>query len=343
MDGGNNILEGLRLAVGLGGEKGASASMGKIGASGKLVTLKTLLSFINCALGQSSSGTFDGWIEQGKKGKGRAVEVSAATVFPEGLLVDVGPWGVEEDSGAWEIGRLGGGIMDDQQGVTDALTVSCDGMTVKSRHSPQQLYLQLVPLVQSTFLENAPTAFSPSSAPASTLETPVALCLTSALLTRALATPILRSKTDKTVREGVSDFVRRMAPYFPFREITGAQVSPTGLSSAFELNLAYANLAILLAPPVPPLNIKKKGGQKDMGWKVRIEAVEEAWKGAREATKSKKGADDWAIGEVAEWIEATLVRHIPSNIPNVASPTDISHRTQISWHRSSPRRRIKLS
>ena len=98
-----------------------------------------------------------------------------------------------------------------------------------------------------------------------------------------------------------------MAPYFPFRSTSGP--SPSGLTPALELNLVYANLAILLAPPTPLLEFKAVG-RKEIGWRERVKAVEDAWKGMREVSgkgKGKKGSDGWAMDEVAEWVLEALV------------------------------------
>jgi len=169
--------------------------------------------------------------------------------------------------------------------------------------------LQLAPLLQSTFLESAPTAFSPSSAPPSTLETPTALCLTSASLTHILARELLKGKPSTDVRNAISDFLRRMAPYFPFRSPSQSAASPTGLTPALELNIVYANLAIFLAPPIPGLSAPK-ASRKELGWREKVRAVENAWKEMREVnqrkSKGKKNGDGWAMDEVAEWVIEAL-------------------------------------
>lgn len=204
------------------------------------------------------------------------------------------------------------------------------------------MYLQLAPLLLSTFLEAAPTAFAPSATVNTTLDTPIALCLTTASLTLTLARPILRSTPRADVRNAVSDFLRRMAPYFPFRAQSGP--SPTGLTPALELNLVYSNLAILLAPPVPPLTLRN--GRKEAGWRERVKAVEEAWKGMREGqagSRGKKKSDGWAMGEVAEWVIEALVRDNPPGfrLKSVSNPHRLPQKTP--WPRYSPRRHTPRS
>lgn len=128
LDGGNIILEGLRLAVGLGGEKGASSTMGKLGSTGRLTTLSTLLSFTKCALEKDmvdTDGIFADWVPGSEgKGKGRAVDVSLNTVWPEGWLVGPPSWGLDNDVGTWDVSRLNGAGLEDEEGQGDAVVVS---------------------------------------------------------------------------------------------------------------------------------------------------------------------------------------------------------------------------
>ena len=127
LDGGNIILEGLRLAVGLGGEKGAMAAMGKLGANGRLVTLKTLLQFVDCALQtEGSEDIFDGWLEgSGRKGKAKAVDVGREAMIFEGSLVSPGNWAFEPVDASWDISRLATGTLGDEDGSHDTLVVCC--------------------------------------------------------------------------------------------------------------------------------------------------------------------------------------------------------------------------
>lgn len=289
--------------------------MGKLGSNGRLTTLSTLLRFIKCALdkdGVKSDATFEGWVPDKRgKGKGKAIDVSLNTVCPDGWLIGTSDWGMGDFDDAWDISRLDRGGMDDQDGQNDTLLVGL--LSVTRGLTVQELYLQLVPLLQSTFLEAAPTAFGPSSAPASTLEIPIQLSLITASLTISLCRPILAAAPRSEARIAVSDFLRRMSPYFPFKAQSGP--SPTGLTPALELDIIYANLALLLAPPTPDL-LLPKNNRKEWGWRERIKAVEEAWKGMRqvaETAKGKKsgGAEGWAIDEVAEWVIDTLVSPYP--------------------------------
>lgn len=120
-----------------------------------------------------------------------------------------------------------------------------------------------------------------------------------------------------------------MAPYFPFRSTSGP--SPTGLTPALELNLIYANLAILLAPATPHLEFKAQG-RKEIGWRERVKAVEDAWKGMREVSgkgKGRKGSDGWAMDEVAEWVLEALVRS--SHSPKRETGPDDRHHPKTSW------------
>lgn len=124
----STILEGLRLTLGLGGDKavaGASTQSGRLGAQGKVVALRTILAFVRASLEDvetvggdeeisamfkkvfdaegESSGNSRG------KGKGRQVDIDSDTGVVEqneGYLSGCGDWGLEGPTDAWEIGRL---------------------------------------------------------------------------------------------------------------------------------------------------------------------------------------------------------------------------------------------
>lgn len=121
----STILEGLRLTVGLGGDKGASSTQsGRLGAQGKLVALRTILAFVKASLvGRNESlsdadevagmfvGVFgsEGESSGGGKGKGKEVGVnddSGVTESLEGFLTGCGDWGMEVPTDTWELGRL---------------------------------------------------------------------------------------------------------------------------------------------------------------------------------------------------------------------------------------------
>lgn len=97
-----------------------------------------------------------------------------------------------------------------------------------------------------------------------------------------------------------------MTAWFPFQSANG----DLGLS------LGYAHLAVLLAPLPPPLPVRIEP-------RLKVRVMERAWEimraeRARGAKAKGKGrADDWALGEVAEWVAAVLVcgRNELSNIP----------------------------
>ena len=319
--GGSNILEGLRLAVGLGEEKGSS----RLSAGSKLVLLRTMLAFILAALklsGETEQGTFSGWRAMETKGKGKQRMVGVENVEEmreEGFVAAIRDWGMAEDKAAeWEIGRMGVDSNGDEGSSSDVLAVRPP--IFMRADASQHLYLQLQPLLLSTFLESAPTAFSPSSTSTSASSTntediPLGLCSVTASLTEALAHPTLSASSAATpteeVHAGVSDFLRRMAPYFPIRALKPAS-TPNGLSPAFALSLSYANLTVLLAPR-PPVLVFPRGVRREVGWRGRVRAVEEAWTimrtQRRKVTGKGKvgGADAWALEEVAEWVVEILV------------------------------------
>lgn len=186
-------------------------------------------------------------------------------------------------------------------------------------NSLQQLYIQLHPLLLSTFLENAPTAFSPSMAsvtPASE-DIPLALCVMTASLTELLADAILTRATPdantpelRQVKNCISDFHRRMTGWFPFNSRTAP--TPSGVTPGFELSLAYARLAVLLSPRPVDLTFTKHSTKrgKEVRWRERVKATEEAWKTMRESErakgKGKIGQNQWAMEEVADWVVEVL-------------------------------------
>ncbi|OCF40193.1 pre-rRNA-processing protein IPI1 [Kwoniella heveanensis CBS 569] len=340
----SNILEGLRLAVGLGGEKGVNSQIGRLTGGAKLVTLRAMAEFVRKGLdadeGQKEEW-LEGWIEQERvsrsatKAPEKAVreEPTLEGLQEEGWVVR-GTWDVNEHiEESWELGRIAAqGNQEVENGVSNVLS---------------QLYIQLHPLLLSTFLESAPTAFSPSlgsfASASSTEDIPLALCTTTATLTHLLGRSILASTKAsssgsttsdtylsaemKEARGCVSDFLKRMAAWFPFHAsasasstsglratTTAATLAPSGLTPAFELSLVYANLAMLLTPRPVELAYPREltRGKKEVGWRERVKAIEIAWNDMRERekggnAKSKgkgkaNGADHWAMEEVAEWV-----------------------------------------
>ena len=81
----------------------------------------------------------------------------------------------------------------------------------------------------------------------------------------------------------------------------------------FTLSLSYATVSVLLTPQPPAVRFPRVGRQ-ELGWKLRIEAVQTAWGDMREernrvqAKGKAGGADNWALEEVADWIKSLLVR-----------------------------------
>ncbi|KAK6908269.1 hypothetical protein I203_102270 [Kwoniella mangroviensis CBS 8507] len=308
----SNILEGLRLAVGLGGEKGVNSQIGRLTGGAKLVTLRAMMEFVKKGLGQgeeqSNQEWLEGWVEKKDKGKGVEIKVKNEPTFEdlaqEGWVVGSG-WDLQKEMEiSWEVGRLTAHGKEDEDGVLSVLS---------------QLYISLHPLLLSTFLENAPTAFSPSSTSStpSTEDIPLALCTTTASLTELLARAILtrsstRTSTElKEVRSNISDFLKRMAAWFPFSSNRLKVPTPSGLTAGFELSLVYSNLAVLLAPrPVELIWPKDTRNTKELGWKERVRVIEDTWEEMRRKQnvkgKGKESADEWALEEVASWVVEVL-------------------------------------
>lgn len=299
------------------------------------------MSFITSALGKDHQaeghlprGLFEGWLhadivdgDAKGKGKKKAVQRDAGV----DVMGEVG-WAVggyddtEGKDGVWEIGRLGGdGEVSNDDTVAEVLSVSrvTFGKSCALANGDQQLYLQLHPLMLSSFLESAPTAFSPSQTsltPAAADDVSLELCTVTASLTERLAHAVLSRQSAsaspspliKEVRSTASDFLRRMSAYFPFHSPRpSSRTSPNGLTPELELSLSYANLAVLLAPAPIPLSYPL-GFKRDIGWKERVRAIETAWKSMREQSRNEskgkgKKIEGWALDEVAEWIVNILV------------------------------------
>ncbi|WWD18408.1 hypothetical protein CI109_102858 [Kwoniella shandongensis] len=347
----SNILEGLRLAVGLGGEKGVNSQIGRLTGGAKLVTMRAMSEFVRRGLGiglEVEKGKWkEGWEESGSRGKGRGKQRTVkadggADLSEEGWLAAGKCWDVEAElENGWEIGRLGQqGGKGDEDNVVGVVS---------------QLYIQLHPLLLSTFLESAPTAFSPSSTSSfssssanATEDIPLALCNTTASLTELLARAILTrappnpSPELKEVRSCVSDFLKRMAAWFPFRSPKSQALTPSGLSPGFELSLAYSNLAVLLAPRPPALvwpetTTSKGGPARQSRSAMRVKAVETAWgkmrETARDTGKGKgkaSSADNWAMEEVAEWVKDVLAPTKDALAPSL-TPAAYSALLPIIW------------
>ncbi|ORY31386.1 hypothetical protein BCR39DRAFT_526388 [Naematelia encephala] len=308
----NNILEGLRLAVGIGGDKVQS---GKLGASGRLTVLRTLRDFLVAALSKGDVDMFDGWIEQRhatNKGKGKERMIDREMVqLEEGWVIGV-EQSLDIDQGtSWDIGRITADELDDEKRDTEVLA---------------QLYLQLHPLLLNTFLESAPQAFGPSSSSASD-DLPLDLCSTVSSITYILASNILNaSNSTSEVRSSVSDLLRRMAGWFPYRS-SRTRTTSSGLTPSFDISLSYASLVVLLAPR-PQILVFPKAVRRDTGWRIRVRAVEDAWKVMRESVKRDKGKgrgsdSGWALGDVAGWIEDLLSPNKDALAP-VLTPTAYS-------------------
>lgn len=118
----STILEGLRLTVGLGGDKGSSSTQtGRLGTQGKLVALRTILAFVRAALDHVQSdasvdtdifagvfGEAAGPSQRDGKGKEREVKIAEGMEdYSEGFLAGWGEWGMTVPTDAWEVGRLG--------------------------------------------------------------------------------------------------------------------------------------------------------------------------------------------------------------------------------------------
>ncbi|WVN88732.1 uncharacterized protein L203_103945 [Cryptococcus depauperatus CBS 7841] len=328
----SNTLEGLRLAIGLSGGKGADSQIGRLTGAAKLVTMRTIREFVQIGLKTQEREIFGkGYIvSEDDKGYSRSKTIGETPILEdvqlEGWLIGQRPMcDLSEGGNVWEMGQIG--------------PYASQGTNAGIIYVLSQLYLQLHPLLLSTFLENAPTAFSPSAIviPSSTSEdVPLALCETAAGLTRALVDAILvrvpRGVTTpelKKVRKCMADFHKRMTGWFPFR---CRATKSSGIPPSFALSLVYADLAILLSPSITALKLKKSGmsQQRDgrvgeSSWRERIKAVEEAWKNTTLEDKNLKtgGRSNeqgwWAVEEVADWVFQVLTPKKDMLTPNLTS------------------------
>ena len=132
---GLNILEGLRLAIGLGGSSTSNYGL-RLSPNAKLVTFKTMLSFLECALQKQNDhdrdikSIFADWLDQkprSRKGKERAIGGEFTVFAPgeEGFLASFTDWALSrDDGGEWELGRLSGDTPSDDDTVVTTLSVS---------------------------------------------------------------------------------------------------------------------------------------------------------------------------------------------------------------------------
>jgi len=136
-------MEGLRLTVGLGNDKGVSTQGGRLGAQAKLVTLRTILAFIRTALhdtaGRGVEEMFATQFRREVKGKGkgkmRAVGEDGLEEQYEGSLVGGEEWGLEEALTNWELGRLDAtSSLSGKEVEIETLTVSILAMQMRSRN-----------------------------------------------------------------------------------------------------------------------------------------------------------------------------------------------------------------
>ena len=122
-----------------------NAQMGKLGAQGRLVTLKAMLDFLRHALGHQETdeaegsnsslppGMFPDWLEDGpggskRKGKGKEKAVGyegQTSMRDEGWVFGVGDWAIQTVNDLdWELARLQShGVEDGKQGI-ETLSVS---------------------------------------------------------------------------------------------------------------------------------------------------------------------------------------------------------------------------
>ncbi|ORX40183.1 hypothetical protein BD324DRAFT_616690 [Kockovaella imperatae] len=304
--GSNNILEGLRLALGLQGDTGTT--MSKTGSEGRLTALETLLAFLKFALRrtmdvQDPSSSFAGPAPirnsslQSLKGKEREVVGQVFSPGEYGYLAGTHNWAESSSSTFWDMSGLGvQGSGEDEQQITQLTT----------------LYDQLAPLLVSTFMESAPVAFAPNRSNATSVDqTATSLCLVSASLTVHLAGAIRRdSGSDRAIRQTVFAFIRRMTPYFPFPSgRAAASTTLNGLTHGFEMSLAFASLVTLLLPATPVMTLPRSLASQ--GWVGRVQLINEAWSKIQlssAVTSSGTGdiSEEWAIGEVADWISTCL-------------------------------------
>lgn len=116
------------------------------------------------------------------------------------------------------------------------------------------------------------------------------------------------------VRQGLSDFSRRMAAYAPS---AAARLHPTsiGIPPDLDISLSYANIAILLSPKVVPLALPS---EVNFTRANRVKAIESAWTQMRHDTQPSLKGDDYKgkgkavqnaslLRGVADWMVDVLV------------------------------------
>lgn len=173
----------------------------------------------------------------------------------------------------------------------------------------QRTYLSLHSLLVATFMEAAPSAFSVSST-ATTDQVALDLCSVCVDLVTVCARALLGQAdfasldSAKELRSAFSEFLKRMAAYFPFGRGEGAASAAS--DAVFGMSLNYAKLAVALAP-VPPAIAPQPV------WKRRVRAIDTAWRGV--SNKS-----DPALAAAADWVASCLEPSTDALAPQL-SPT----------------------
>lgn len=157
----------------------------------------------------------------------------------------------------------------------------------------QRTYLSLHSLLVATFMEAAPSAFSPSAS-ATVDQVALDLCSVCVDLATVCARALLPLpefsglENAKELRSAFAEFLKRMAAYFPFTH----SVAGPAADAAFAMSLNYAKLAVALAPLASPIAPQPV-------WKRRVRAIEQAWRSV--STKS-----DPALAAAADWVADCL-------------------------------------
>lgn len=269
----STVFDGLRLAAGLGEEKGNAGY--RLSGANKLVILRTLRTFISHALERDSGSKSD------KAILGQWT-LHNLDVLPadEQFSLGVYDWALE-----WR----------------DPLRADASGEGAGAEL--ESTYTALHSLLLSTFMESAPSAFAPSG---SSDETALSLCAECAELVRLFANALLTSygPPDPAVRALFGDFLKRMTGWFPFDKRPASPAADT----LFALSLNYARLATLLAPAPPKVVPKREGWRArvraiEAAWATMRPSAPSGERGKKEGGRK---ANDAALAAAADWVVDAL-------------------------------------
>ncbi|KAL7417489.1 hypothetical protein BDY24DRAFT_375058 [Mrakia frigida] len=306
---GVRVGEGLMGVLGLGGGPSSSSqntsSSSTLRPAAKLIILRTLSHFLSTSL--SPTITSPTWF------LAPSFSTSASYAEFETLLKGKKPyvapmddWLLSGGGGGWELGDfgLGGTSAGAKAGEAD------EGGNGGGRlgREAAKLYLTLHPLLVSTFLDTAPTAFSPSGSATSVSHADVNLELVAVVgeLLGTLGRTVLRDTSEipkpmfASVKTSLRNLLGHMAVYFPFNSSTFQRRDVKSEALLLSLSLSFSSLVaqVSLTQAHLPPRTKSSNPQE------RAKALEDCYAKMRKGMAN--GGEKKLVEQVAEWVAGLL-------------------------------------